>query len=255
MRISLLRQLGGRARRRDRRLRHRLASGQGLAAALGVWSDERRRLEAEHLPWGIRVGERLRQVLEELQRVAPARGATAVQGGSRAFPGVAAFYAPIDTRIDVHVAGTARLHWCGRLARTARGLWQRGDSHGGPGLRRFASDGNRAHEFVLELPLSSRLVERSVLVRQHLARRWTTPFPFGTRSSCRAFPGQRPSIRRSASRWTNATPRVEACFASSSRGTVSLSHPACSRTLERTVGSEPCRVKTPAPPPDAPATA
>jgi hypothetical protein len=46
VRISLLRQLGGRARRRDRRLRHRLASGQGLAAALGVWSDERRRLGA-----------------------------------------------------------------------------------------------------------------------------------------------------------------------------------------------------------------
>ena len=73
-RVSLLRQLGGRARRWDRRLRHRLASGQGLAAALGVWSDERRRLEAEHLPWGVRVGERLRHVLEELQRVAPARG-------------------------------------------------------------------------------------------------------------------------------------------------------------------------------------
>eukprot|EP00964_Phaeocystis_antarctica_P086194 scaffold54562_cov65-Phaeocystis_antarctica.AAC.3 len=54
---------------------------------------------------------------------------------------------------------------------------------------------------------------------------------------------------RSASRWTNATPWVEACFASSSRGTVSLNHPACSRTLLRTVGSEPCRVKTPAPHP------
>ena len=40
-RISLLRQLGGRARRRDRRLRYRFASGHGLAAALGVWRDER----------------------------------------------------------------------------------------------------------------------------------------------------------------------------------------------------------------------